>query len=130
MNGFASRDSGRNGCIGSTENDLEKVRMRTWKTSNPRLPSIVRVSSATLTQLPRDVPRNEIDGEQVGDGVQPPVAIEASEVGVGHARAQLLDAFLGHLAFGHKVWVAPEDRLGEELAARDLKGYPERNLGN
>jgi hypothetical protein len=73
-----------------------------------------------LIELPRNVPSNEIDSKQGRNCAQSPVTIEATEVGVGHARAQLVDAFIGYLAFGHELGVTPEDRLGEELAARDL----------
>src|SRR5262249_13077521 len=70
--------------------------------------------------LPGDVPGHQVDGEQVGDAAQPSVVIEAVEVGVGHARAQLGHALVGNPAFSHELQVSLEDRLGEELAAGDL----------
>src|SRR5262245_45201181 len=48
------------------------------------------------------------------------VLLERGQVGEGHAHAQLLQALGGDPAVLHEVGVTLEDRLGEQLAARDL----------
>src|SRR5262245_8395954 len=78
------------------------------------------LDSGALAEFPRDVTVQEADREQVGDGADPPVVRERAEVGVRHAGAQLVQALLGDLAVLDELGVALEDRLGEQLAARDL----------
>ena len=48
------------------------------------------------------------------------VLLELAQVGERHACAQLGQALVGDLAVLHELRVALEDRLGEQLAARDL----------
>jgi hypothetical protein len=48
------------------------------------------------------------------------VFLEGAKVGEGHAAAQLGEPLVGHLAIPRELRVAPEDRLGEQPAARDL----------
>src|SRR6266542_3742747 len=80
----------------------------------------VRTRSGALTELPGDVPGQQIDGEQVGDGAQPSILIEGTQVRERQARTQLAHACVGHLAFAHELGISLEDRLGEQLTAWDL----------
>ena len=48
----------------------------------------IAVTFAAPTELPRDLARQQIDGEQVIDPAQPTVALQIPQVGVGHLRAQ------------------------------------------
>src|SRR5262245_10643761 len=71
-------------------------------------------------ELALDVAGDQLDGEQVADVADLGVLLEAAEVGEGHACAQLLDSLVGHAAVLDELRVALEDRLREQLAARDL----------
>jgi len=75
---------------------------------------------AAATELPRDEARQQIDGEQVIDPVQPTVALQIPQVSVRHLRAQRGQALISHLAAPHDLGAATEDRLREQLALPDL----------
>ena len=80
----------------------------------------ITVGFTVPTELPRDVARQQINGKQVIDPVQPTVALERPQVGVGHLRAQGEQAVIGQLAVLHELCVASGDQRGEQLAMRDL----------
>src|SRR4051794_29244193 len=70
-----------------------------------------RLGGGGSGELRRDVAGDQIDGEQVGQSAEPPVAVEPVEVGVGHALAQLAHALVGHAALPDERGVALEDGL-------------------
>ena len=73
----------------------------------------------TAFELPRDVADEQVDGEQVGDVVQPPVALQVAQVGIGHPGTQGGEALGGHPAVPHVIRLARRVGLDEELSARD-----------
>src|SRR5262245_25835031 len=88
-------------------------------TGLPPLGSGCEVSSPRL-QLTPDVAGDQVHCEQVADVRDLGILLEGCQVGEWHALAQLFQALLGDLAVLHELRVALEDRLGEQLAARDL----------
>src|SRR5437762_5994471 len=83
----------------------------------------VVLGSSVPTEFPRDVPRQEINREQVIDPAQPTVALQRRQVRVGHLRAQRGETIGGHLTILHDLRGELEKPLGEQLTARnpDLK---------
>src|SRR5262249_8063365 len=71
-------------------------------------------------ELALDVARDQIDREQVADVAHLGVLLELLQVGEGHPGLQLRQPLLGHTAVLHELRIALKNRLGEQLAARDL----------
>jgi hypothetical protein len=82
--------------------------------------SIDRHRPAVPTELPFDIPDDQLDREKVGDGAEMPVVFEVGEVGKGHPRPQLDHAPIGEPALLHEIGPVLEDRIREQLAPRDL----------
>src|SRR5262249_15193385 len=80
---------------------------------------VLRVGSGFL-DLQLDVAGDQFHREQLADLHHLRVLLELAEVGERHPRPQLGQALLGDLAVGDELRVALEDRLREQLAARDL----------
>ena len=73
-----------------------------------------------MSELPSYVSGHQIDREQVGNGTEPSILVELTQVRVCYARTQFANPSLGYLAVGHELGIALEDLLGKELVAWDL----------
>src|SRR6266849_7126960 len=83
-------------------------------------------------ELALDIPCDQVDGEQVAQMAQLRILLELAQVGERHAGVQLLQALFGHPAVRHEFRIPLENRLGEQLAARNLDAElalePENNV--
>ena len=79
-----------------------------------------RIGLLRSAELPRDVPRQELNREQVIDPVQPTVALQLREIHVGHPRGAARSDPRRSLGRPERKPVIRGDRLREQLVALDL----------